>query len=353
MYTTCLFCSGVLGTNEVIEQFPVGRRLAFDPEKGRLWVVCRRCQRWNLTPLEERWEAIEQAERLYRDTRLRVSTEQIGLARLSEGLELVRIGRPQRPEIAAWRYGDQFGRRRRRQLLGAGAVVTAGGIALAGGLAAGLGVAVSYQLGRLLLSLAKRGNPIVIIGRVRDDGGKLVNVKRRHLLKSTLGMGADGGLAVNVAHTHGVVHLEGSEARRALATLLPTVNQLGGTNDEVQLAVGRLERAGTAERFLLDQARRGARLTPVVAPEDWRQFSDWEGAAWESGLYALSPQLGLALEMALNEEQERRLLEGELAELEAAWREAEEIGAIADSLFLPEAVERAFARLKGRGTTPE
>jgi hypothetical protein len=36
--------------------------------------------------------------------------------------------------------------------------------------------------------------------------------------------------------------------------------------------------------------------------------------------------------MALTEESERRALEGELAALEAAWREAEEIAAIADAL---------------------
>src|SRR4051812_45489304 len=125
MFATCLYCSANLGQNEVIEAFPVGRRLAFDPSHGRLWVVCRVCERWNLSPLDERWEAIEQAERLYRDSRLRVSTDNIGLARLREGLELVRIGEPQRPEMAAWRYGDQFGRRRNRQLLLTGAAVGA------------------------------------------------------------------------------------------------------------------------------------------------------------------------------------------------------------------------------------
>jgi hypothetical protein len=41
----------------------------------------------------------------------------------------------------------------------------------------------------------------------------------------------------------------------------------------------------------------------------------------------------LALEMALHEESERRALQGELAGLEAAWREAEEIAQIADSLL--------------------
>src|SRR5947208_10646354 len=125
MYSTCIFCHSRLGTNEVIEHFPIGRRLAFDAARGRLWVVCRKCERWNLTPVEERWEAIEECERMFRDTRLRVSTDNIGLARLREGLELVRIGEPQRPEMAAWRYGDQFGRRRKRYLVTTGAVTAA------------------------------------------------------------------------------------------------------------------------------------------------------------------------------------------------------------------------------------
>ena len=109
----------------------MGRRLAYDADKGRLWVVCRHCERWNLTPLEERWEAIEEAERLYRATRLRMSTDNIGLARVADGTDLVRIGEPQRPEMAAWRYGDQFARRRRSVIAGA-----AGGVAGFGAVAA-------------------------------------------------------------------------------------------------------------------------------------------------------------------------------------------------------------------------
>src|SRR5688500_6473759 len=125
MYSTCLFCHASLGANEAIEHFPVGRRLAYDPAKGRLWAVCRACERWNLTPLEERWEAIEECERLFSETRLRASTDNIGLARLREGLELVRIGTALRPEMAAWRYGDQFGRRRRKHLIYSGVGISA------------------------------------------------------------------------------------------------------------------------------------------------------------------------------------------------------------------------------------
>jgi hypothetical protein len=94
MYSTCIFCNADLGTNEAIEHFPVGRRLAFDAAKGRLWVVCRKCERWNLTPLEERWEAIEEAERLFSETRMRVSTDNIGMARVSEsGVDARRTSR--------------------------------------------------------------------------------------------------------------------------------------------------------------------------------------------------------------------------------------------------------------------
>src|SRR6478752_7028488 len=123
MYATCLFCNKPLGKNETFETFPVGKRLAFDPAKGRLWVVCPQCERWNLTPLEDRWEAIETAEKLFRDARKRVSTDNIGLAKLRDGTTLVRIGEAQRPEFAAWRYGDQFGRRRRKTIIQTTAMV--------------------------------------------------------------------------------------------------------------------------------------------------------------------------------------------------------------------------------------
>jgi hypothetical protein len=56
----------------------------------------------------------------------------------------------------------------------------------------------------------------------------------------------------------------------------------------------------------------------------------------------------LALEMAAHEEQERRALEGELAALEAAWKEAEEIAAIADDMFLPQSVTDFLERNRKR-----
>jgi hypothetical protein len=54
----------------------------------------------------------------------------------------------------------------------------------------------------------------------------------------------------------------------------------------------------------------------------------------------------LALEMALHEEAERRAIQGELADLERAWREAEEIAGIADSLLVPEGVDASMDKLR-------
>ena len=152
MFASCLFCNNNLGRNEAIESFPVGQRLAFDQAKGRLWVVCRSCARWNLSPLDERWEAIEAMERRFRDSRLRVSTDNIGLARLREGVDLIRIGEPQRPEMAAWRYGDQFGTRRKRQMLITGAVVGSAAAVVGGcSLQGGVGTVSGTILGALFL----------------------------------------------------------------------------------------------------------------------------------------------------------------------------------------------------------
>jgi hypothetical protein len=58
----------------------------------------------------------------------------------------------------------------------------------------------------------------------------------------------------------------------------------------------------------------------------------------------------LALEMATHEESERRALEGELYLLEEAWKQAEEVAAIADDMFLPASVDADLARLRAART---
>src|SRR5215207_8776745 len=220
MYATCLFCNKPLGTNETFETFPVGKRLAFDAAKGRLWVVCPHCERWNLSPLEDRWEAIEAAERMFRDTRQRVSTDNIGLAKLRDGTTLVRIGEPMRPEFAAWRYGDQFGRRRRRQMLIAGAGLGALGAIVVGGMAAGASIG---GIGWLMIRMARaavKGNPRSVVARIRTDDQQMLRVRLGHLAETTVDRGAGSPIAIDVRHEEGRRRFEGAEAMRVASLLM-------------------------------------------------------------------------------------------------------------------------------------
>jgi hypothetical protein len=358
MYSTCLFCSADLGSNEVIEQFPVGRRLAFDASKGRLWVVCRKCERWNLTPLEERWEAIEECERRFTSTRLRVSTDNIGLAKLREGLELVRIGNALRPEMAAWRYGDQFGRRRRKHFLVTGAAVAAvGGLVVLGpmtGVIAGGGWG-SWQI---ITNLHNAYQNRRVRARLRlPDSDDVVPIRKKQLERVSVVRHADEwGLRVPLprswvrenrrdsleAEPVTNVLLTGRDALHAASKLLPAINEKGARSEEVQTAVRLVVEAEDPMR-LFDRYAGGGRS------------ADRRGrltlAPGETGhvLHGLPKEVRIALEMASHEEQERRALEGELALLEAAWRDAEEIAKIADDMFVPDSTTSRLEELKRPG----
>lgn len=326
MYKTCMFCNRPLGSNEVVEHFPVGRRLAFDAERGRLWVVCRGCDRWNLSPVEERWEAVETCERLFRETRVRVSTENVGLARHREGLELVRIGRPMRPEFAAWRYGDQFGRRRKRAILyGVGGAAVFAGVLIGGAAAGVISGAVLSQAGSFW-NVWTNGRTRA---RLRTDDGRTLKLKNIDLLGTRLRPDADGGFLLEVRKGKRKEWFRGAEAERLVGRIVPKMNRMGGKSSTVVEAVSQIEHHGHPDAFLAD----------VVSGD---RFTDKKGVP--GYINKMPTPTKLALEMALHEEQERRALEGELWRLERAWEEAEEIAAISDSLLLPAGADDFVAR---------
>ena len=318
-----MFCKKSLGANEVVETFPVGRRLAFDAARGRLWVVCRACQRWNLTPLEERWEAVETCEKLFRETRVRTSSENIGLARHAEGLELVRIGKPLRPEFAAWRYGDQFGRRRRRAI-----VYSTGFFAgsVAGWALMGITGSIAGFMGMSIWSYVDTWQTYRHSVRFRPSDGRLRGMNRliathTHIRPCDDEVGFLVGAGQGVIKPRETEWFAGEDARRAINAILPAINREGGNSKRVQSAVSELESHGHPERFVHQAAER------------WREYRH---RSTRGLLGAMPHHTRLAFEMALHEEEERRALEGELWRLEQAWREAEEIAAIADDLLLPE-----------------
>ncbi len=64
------------------------------------------------------------------------------------------------------------------------------------------------------------------------------------------------------------------------------------------------------------------------------------------GIGALPRTEAIALEIAVNEDTERRLLELELEELERRWREEEEIAAIVDRELTPVAGFQRLLRIE-------
>jgi len=363
MYSTCLFCLSALGANDVIEHFPVGRRLAFDAAKGRLWVVCRTCERWNLTPVEERWEAIEECERVFRGTTRRVSTDNVGLARVGEGLELVRIGEPQRPEMAAWRYGDQFGRRQRRFIVWGGATIVGVAGVYAGPVLVGPALGLyAVEAAALLAGLVSFGSGMVRLRATRvkmamPGSSKPViisydNLKAVRLLSADNESGwalsvpilppgpweqGDPWSEVTVRWMRRLYQttettFEGDEAVRIAGHVLPKLNASGAGKSAVQDAV----------RLLEDQAKPTDIFAKSVVNGAGRMSKRTPGVS----LHHVPKPIRLALEMAAHEDTERRALEGELAMLEAAWRDAEEIAAISDSMFLPAGVEAWIKKQK-------
>ena len=312
--------------------------------------MCRRCERWNLTPLEERWEAIEECERAFGATRLRVSTDEIGLARLRDGLELVRIGAPQRPEMAAWRYGDQFGRRKRRHYYWlAGGAAVAGAAIVAGPVMGLIGMgavspliniaSVSHSVYAQRKAIAIPGpsgtTRLLPLGKVPkaklivQDGDAVLRLVMRRVVKRPF-WHFDDGMEDIVLH--------GEDVLRALGAILPAVNSGGGNEKQVRAAVGQIEDAPDAMVLLRRAAetfkRRDGSILPFLSSG--------------RGLAVLPAEDRLALEMISHEESERRALDGELHVLEAAWRTAEEIAGIADDLLLPASVDEELQRLKAR-----
>ncbi|MEO5903933.1 MAG: hypothetical protein ABIQ55_07980 [Gemmatimonadaceae bacterium] len=303
MYSTCIFCHSALGKNEAVEHFPVGRRLAFDGAKGRLWVVCSKCGRWNLTPLEERWEAIEECERHYRDTIKRSSTEQIGLGRIKEGTDLIRIGQPLRPEFAAWRYGRHFKQRRRHtQGLFAFGLASYIGLAFIGGpLSPLMPSVISLVIGGVMKQSEIRRAQRIVTRRAEAGFGRRM-WKHDRIGIRIISSDAEQGWGLRFALDGKFLDYHGRDAVHTAHLIAPAINAQGGSPSDVLLAVREIEIAGSADRY----------FTKVL------KFGESKG--WHyTGLPEYPGHMRLAFEMAAHEETERAAMEGELAQLEDDW----------------------------------
>ncbi len=389
MYTTCTFCYQSLGTNALLETFPVARRVAFDPAKGCLWAVCPACARWNLAPMEERWEATDECERRFRKTALRYSSGNIGLAWLAEDVELIRVGAALRPEVAAWRYGRMLQRQRPLRTVLADRAARA----LAGALMTVIPTRARAPrdpraiASRLIASL--RGNRVLdlvqLADGVEDDAPDaevastelttrhasdtpLAVVRYRHLLGAALVRPEPGNpWSLHIPHDHGVLSVAGDRGVRLAARLLSVINgsERGGgfSRELLETAVAKVDDSAQPDSYfnrvlaIALRTRWGREGEPAlegtaalalasvdvpVSPTERMALALTGRTFWGNGGIGSEPSTALldvplvdrlALEMAAHEESERRALDGELAELAAAWREADEIATIADALI--------------------
>ncbi len=333
MFSRCLFCHREFAANETLERFPLSRKVAYDPGRGRLWAVCSSCQRWNLAPLEERWEALEELEKLTRDrARMLAQTDNISLLRTGE-MEIVRVGHAKLAEEAWWRYGRELLRRNRNYKLWTAAGIGLVGVVAIAGSTAGITVGGAWwglwrvskvfpMLGRTMkfggtawegqatctncgsvlseIPFRQRG---VLVPRPEPNNGISLTYRcpkcwfpRRH----------GGSPGADMGDRDAGFRFEGVEAEHLLRRVLAYHHFSGATEPQIQDASRLIQDAGSARGLSVRVAARRRELVD------------------------LDPTEAFALEIAVNEEAERRMLEMELTALEERWKQEEEIASIVD-----------------------
>lgn len=336
MLTRCVFCRKPFPANETLVRLSGGRRLAYDPGRGRLWVVCGHCHRWNLHAVEDRLEALHELERGVRDRgHYLAGTANVSLFDLGD-LSVVRVGRAGLAEQAWWRYGREL-HRRRRQFHSPASRLTA----YAYGALAYVGEALG--LGDEDLSITWDDTPVADILRWRRFGwaawygradcpfcGSTLRALRYDLSWWVQPMWKEGGeLAVGVPcprcdpwTPEKVYLLQGTEAENALRRVLAYQHISGASEKTLRDAARAIEEQGDAEAYARAVGGGG------------------------TSLWSLGSVRSIALEIALNETVEERLLGLEVRALEAIWRREEEMARIIDEELTPRRIlERHLRRL--------
>ncbi|HET9066659.1 MAG TPA: hypothetical protein VFN22_12635 [Gemmatimonadales bacterium] len=309
--------------------------------------MCRHCAKWNLVPFDTRLESIDACERLFRDTRTRFSTDNIGLAKVGDGLELVRVGVALRPEFASWRYGAQYRRRRRKAMLAGGAGVAAVGGLLA--ISSGAGMAVG-SMGSLTYLALKKGweygvNRMASLTIEHPFTARPVRLGMKHLQHAILSWEDDVPafeLPLYSTQFPDKVRWTGNEYSQYGRKALGNLNLLTGKQDELAYATEALaEHRGDLGPWLKWRTQQAEKFGAMKLKNGEREPRGWGTGYTQPFLRVNRLPAGerLAVEMWMNEDIERTWLEGELKLLEREWRDAERLAKIADDLELePEQV---------------
>jgi hypothetical protein len=339
----------------------VGRKLAFDATRGRLWVICSRCGQWNLTPIEERWEALTECERLSAVAEARSGGADLGLAQTTSGLELLRVGGMSNTDIANWRYGRRIAARQRHLLwaliplallavtLGVGAERMSG-VPLVG--------AYASVLAGTMMFLLWRKPPRLWIPFTDSD-------RRRHIIwpwqlpdVRIERVSPDAAPVLVVPRLRGELRVGGTRAATVLASLLPKLNRSDCATVSLSSVLARVadaEKAAARPPRKRGRAQRRRERAAGRSPATQVPRRPWEHLVYATAVDWVTntiPEHRLALEMAVTEEMEQLELQTRAEVLTEEWREEEEIGAISDDLLIPESVtERLRAMREPREDT--
>ena len=351
MYSRCIRCDRPFPKNTEIANLRVGRRIAFDASRGRLWIVCTHCEQWNLVPLEERWEAVEQSERLAANAEAAATAASVGIAQTSSGLELIRVGGLSKNDIANWRYGRRLVQRQRllawiavsfavlAMVLGARAGVAAG--------SAGIGVYVSV-VALVWFGFVWKDPPRLSTLVVRLGSGRLWiwpwQIRDIFIDSSNSNLGPQ--LVISGRRP---CRFSGLDAAQILARLLPKLNGAECATASVRAALAKVARAEREERGHIASVGRKRRRKESERREEASILRPWERLASSKErlvLDRMAPEDRLALEMAVTEEIEQRYLIHDAESAGSDWNEQEAIAGIADSLLVSPEVEDRLQRLK-------
>jgi len=329
MYSHCLVCRAPFPEGRVLEHLPRGDRVAYDIHKGRLWVVCLSCRRWSLLPLESRWEALEELERLVSgEARLLSKTDNIALFGAGP-LEIVRVGSADLAEESWWRYGRQLPDRSRLSRWIPPLVRR-----LRFGVFAWVGQRACPECAYVFRDLPFADRKTLIVRPEEGLGNGLGDLGPPVDEGGIAGPGAPGtaGGAFTLTRRcprcrdaqRGGLHLTGIEAELTLARVMAFHNQTGESQVTVQAAAR-----------LLQDPEGPASLVRVLSRHG-RPLGD------------LQPMGLMALEIMVNAARERTLMKLEVEALQARWRREEELASLMDGELSPVARFRSF-RIRARG----
>lgn len=334
MYTRCLFCHKPFPENGQLVHMPRGRRIAYDPVKGRLWAVCEGCHRWNLTPIEEREGALYELERIARDHAKPLGhTANISFM-VAGPITLIRVGEAGLVEQAWWRYGKELRKRKasidsRRSKFTA---YTFGALQYVGEM---IGLADAD------VSIDWEDTPVADVLRWRRFGWAAWHGRETcphcqsqlRALRYDLGWwvyplrGPDGRLGVGVPCQRcdpwtpdKVYELHGDGAENVLRRLLAYQNIGGASERRITDAATAIEEAGSAGEFSLEVTSKRQSL-------------------WKMGATGT-----IGLEIALNESVEKRMMDLEVRALEFLWKQEEELARIIDKELTPRRLLEAHLR---------